>query len=609
MSFFINLEKFGQHYIYKYPKESHLFLEYFQNLYKTKELDKLHLLSSEENIVGEKDTDLHKKFYDDIKTNDTFKKLYCNLIKDIYNNFFPDEQVLIFQSYPSIRIQFFDNIVIPPHYDSDDLGKHPIGEKNFILPITQMTNTNTIFVESEPGKKDFKGIEMNYGDLFYFNGNKCTHYNMRNQEGKVRISLDFRVILLKDYLNYIKSNQITFTNPRDETRKSTKMVIGGYYQMCFKNKLDKIEDWIYQKDLLLQSRPNFGKEEAQASYDYMSEGDNFITEFKQTEKLEKMICDYTGSKYCLMTTSGTSALIVSLLTLDLKPDDEVILPNYTMIATINAIKNAGGKPVIIDVDEKTFTISKDLVEKAITNKTKAVIHVSLNNRVCDLETIVDLCQERNLFLLEDSAQSLGCFYKGKHLGRYGSIGCFSLSTPKIISTGQGGFVITDDEKLYKKMGMIKNFGRKCGGIDDFETFGLNFKFTDIQAVIGIEQMKKLDWRVNRLKEIHKIYYENLKDLNIIQDSPFDGWLPWFIDIMVENRDDLMNFLKIHNIQTRKTYPEINKTPMYVSDEVLENSKMISEKGLFLPTHTVLGDREVELVCGLITLFIFFWYVI
>lgn len=599
---FINPKKFGQHYIYNYPKESHLFLEYFQNLYKTKELDKLHLLSSEENIVGEKDTDLHKKFYNDIKTNDTFKKLYCNLIKDIYNNFFPDEQVLIFQSYPSIRIQFFDNVVIPPHYDSDDLGKHPIGEKNFILPITQMTNTNTIFVESEPGKKDFKGIEMNYGDLFYFNGNKCTHYNMKNQEGKVRISLDFRVILLKDYLNYIKSNQITFTNPRDENRKSTKMVIGGYYQMCFKNKLDKIEDWIYQKDLLLQSRPNFGKEEAQASYDYMSEGDNFITEFKQTEKLEKMICDYTGSKYCLMTTSGTSALIVSLLTLDLKPDDEVIVPNYTMIATINAITNAGGKPVIIDVDEKTFTINKELVEKAITNKTKVVIHVSLNNRVCDLETIVDLCQERNLFLLEDSAQSLGCFYKGKHLGRYGSIGCFSLSTPKIISTGQGGFVITDDEKLYKKMGMIKNFGRKCGGIDDFETFGLNFKFTDIQAVIGIEQMKKLDWRVNRLKEIHKIYYENLKDLNIIQDSPFDGWLPWFIDIMVDNRDELINFLKIHNIQTRKTYPEINKTPMYVSDEVLVNSKMVSDKGLFLPTHTVLGDREVELVCGLILIF-------
>jgi len=604
---FVKKDSFGHHTIYEYDKKSHSFLEYFQDLFQTNDLENLHLLTNDIHL-SDKDTDLHKKFYNDIKTNNTFKKLYCNLIKDIYSNFFPDEDVLIFQSYPSIRIQFFDNVVIPPHYDSDDLGKHPLGEKNFLLPITQMSKTNTIFIESEPNKKDFKGIEMNYGDLLYFNGNKCTHHNMKNQEGKIRISLDFRVILLKDYMNYIQSNQITFTNPRDENRKSTKMVIGGYYQICFKNKLELIEDWIYQNDVMLQSRPNFGEEEAKACYQYMSEGDNFVTEFTQTEKLEKMICNYTGSKYCLMTTSGTSALIVSLLTLDLKPDDEVIVPNYTMIATINAITNAGGKPVIIDVDEKTFTINKDLVEKAITNKTKAVIHVSLNNRVCDLETIVDLCKEKNIFLLEDSAQSLGCFYKGKHLGRYGTIGCFSLSTPKIISTGQGGFIITDDEKLYKKMSMIKNFGRKCGGIDDFETFGLNFKFTDIQAVIGIEQMKKLDWRVHRMKEIHKIYYENLKDLNIIQDSHFDGWLPWFIDIMVETdkRDELINFLKIHNIQTRKTYPEINKTSMYYSDEVLVNSKMVSDKGLFLPSHTLLNDKEIAFLINLIIIFHIFF---
>ena len=162
------------------------------------------------------------------------------------------------------------------------------------------------------------------------------------------------------------------------------------------------------------------------------------------------------------------------------------------------------------------------------------------------------------------------------------MGCFSLSTPKIISTGQGGFIVTDDEQLFKKMTMIKNFGRKCGGIDDFETFGLNFKFTDIQAVIGIEQMKKLKERVIRMKEIHDLYYNNLKELNIIKEANYEGWIPWFIDIIVDNRDDLINFLKIHNIQTRKTYPEINKTPMYLNDDELVNSKLISNYGLFLP---------------------------
>jgi len=590
---------FGDHTIFKYNTKNHQFLEYFQNLFKTKTLDSI------ENIINVdgKDTELHKLFYNDIKQNDTFKILYCDFIKYIYEELFPNEKVLIYQSFPSIRIQFFDNIVVPPHYDSDHLGKHPVGEKNFLLPITKMFNSNTIFVESTPGENDFMGIEMDYGNLFYFNGNKCTHFNKKNVEGKIRISLDFRVILLKDYLNYINSNQITFTNPKNSGRNPTKMIIGGYYQMCFKNNIDNIyNNWFNQNDLILQSRPNFSEEEALACYNYMHEGDNFVTEFKQTELLEKMICDYIGCKYCIMTTSGTCALIISLLALDIKQGDEVIVPNYTMIATINAIKNTGATPVIIDVDENTFTINKELVEKAITHKTKAVMHVSLNNRISKLEDLVTLCNEKNIYLIEDSAQSLGCVYNNKHLGTYGKIGCFSLSTPKIISTGQGGFTVTDDETLFKKMTMIKNFGRKQGGVDDFEVYGLNFKFTDIQAVIGIEQMKKLKDRVTRMKEIFNLYYTNLKNENIILKSNYENWIPWFIDIFTDNRTELINFLKIHNIQTRVTYPEINKTPMYLDDNIFENSSYISNYGLFLPSHTLLTNSEINYICELIKLF-------
>jgi len=610
MSFHLK-KTLGNHFLYDYSTVEHPFLEFFQKIFNTLELENIHLLSKEYELnkdnleasnFANKDSDLHKIFYKNIKEDHTFKKIYCNFIKKIYNELFPNETVYIYQSFPSIRIQFFNSVVVPPHCDSDDLGKHPLGEKNFLIPITKMSNTNTIFIETEPEKGDFIPINMEYGNVFFFNGNKCIHYNKKNNENKVRISLDFRIILLEDYLKYINTNKITFTNPKDENRKSTKMIVGGYYQMCFKNNIDNIYDWTSQNDLILQSRPNFDENEALACYNYMHEGDNFVTEFKQTEQLEKMICDYIGCKYAIMTTSGTSALIISLLTLDLKDGDEVIVPNYTMIATINAIINAGGKPVIIDVDEKTFTLNKELIEKAITSKTKAVMHVSLNNRITNLEEIVSFCKDKNITLIEDSAQSLGCFYKNKHLGTYGKIGCFSLSTPKIISTGQGGFIVTDDEKLFKKMTMIKNFGRKCGGIDDFETFGLNFKFTDIQAVIGIEQMKKLKARVIRMKEIHDLYYNNLKELNIIKESNYDGWIPWFIDIIVDDRDDLINFLKIHNIQTRKTYPEINKTPMYLNEDELVNSKLISNYGLFLPSHTLLSNNQINYICNLIKIF-------
>jgi hypothetical protein len=170
---------FGDHNIYEYDTIQNPFLQFFQKLYNHTDLSNLNLgsnfdfnnINNINNIndvdLSNIDTDLHKKFYSYIKSNDEFKILYTNMIIAIFNYFYPDEQIMIFQSYPSIRIQFFNNIVVPPHYDSDDLGKHPIGEKNFILPITKMFGTNTIFIESHPNSKDFKGIQLEYGDLFF----------------------------------------------------------------------------------------------------------------------------------------------------------------------------------------------------------------------------------------------------------------------------------------------------------------------------------------------------------------------------------------------------------------------------------------------------------
>jgi len=599
---------FGQHNIYKIDKSKHAFLEYFRTLYQCENLQQLHLksradLSSEK--LSDVETDLHKIFYQDIKNNATFKKLYCDLIKDIYKNLFPEEKVFIFQSFPSIRIQYFNNVVIPPHYDSDDLGKHPIGEKNFILPITKMYGTNRMFIESEPGKKDFQGIDLEYGDLLYFNGNKCTHYNEKNIENDIRISLDFRIIKLDDYMKYINGDNVTYTNPRDD-RIPVKMTIGGYYQFCFKKDIENIyNNWFNVKEKIIQTRPNFDINEANACFEYMKTGENFVTEFKQTMQLEKMITEFTNSKYCVMTTSGTSALMLAFYSLKIGKGDDVIVPNYTMIASINSIAAVGANPIIVDVDPESGTITKEIIEKHITTKTKAVLHVSLNNRTKNLDEIVWYCKNNNLFLVEDAAQSLGCFLNKKHIGTFGDIGCFSLSTPKIISTGQGGFLLTDNEEISKKLNMIKNFGRKEGGSEVYEVFGLNLKFTDIQAVIGIEQMKKLPFRIKRMREIFDLYYDELKELNSdckIIPPQNNEWIPWFIDIFVENRDELAVFLNKHNIQTRITYPEINKTPMYHNTTDLVNSKYISTNGLFLPSHTLLTDNQIKYICKIIKLY-------
>jgi len=605
--------EWGNHKIYNFDINKHPFIEYFINLFDEKNLEKLHLKSNDYlqvkdvlnlGYLNDKDTDLHNIFYNDIKSNTLFKKLYCNFIKDIFSYFYPDEKFYIYQSFPSIRIQYMDSVVIPPHYDSDHLSNHPVGEKNFLIPITKMKNTNSIYIESEPNKKDFKSIELEYGEIFFFNGNKCTHYNEQNKENQLRISLDFRIILLKDYINYISNFKLKSTNPRDleKNREPTLMLIGGYYQLCEKDtSIIDMMDWHKIKQIM-QHRPTFEKEEALAVYSYMME-DNFITEHKKTLELEKIICNYIGCKHCIMTTSGTFAIILALMSLNLNQEDEIIVPNYTMIATINAVKFLKLKPVIIDLDKDSFTLNCEEIKKNITAKTKAIIHVSLNNRYTDIDAIVKLCNDKNIILLEDSAQSLGCKINGKSLGTFGKIGCFSLSTPKIISTGQGGFCVTNDDEIAKKINMIKNFGRRESGKDDFEIFGINAKFTDLQAVIGIEQMKKLDLRVNRMREIYDLYYNNLKDIVKMIPPLNEEWVPWFVDIYIPDRENLINFLKIHKIQTREVYREINKTNIYYSDTILPNSNYCCRNGLFLPSYITLDNNEILYICKLIIL----WY--
>ena len=607
---FSTIRKFGNHSIVSYDTNNYPFRQYVETLYKTTDLEHLHTRSTAYNKTDLRDveTDLHKQFYADIHTNPQFKRLYCQFIRAIYDAIYPDEDFMIYQSFPSIRFQFINNKTVPPHCDSDELGRHPLGERNFLIPITAMYNTNRLFIESEPGKKDYEGITLNPGELFVFDGNRCVHYNENNVEPTLRISLDFRVIHRQQYLEYLRNGPVTMTNPRnpENKREPTRMVIGGYYQCVHKTaQLEDMMVWHRQPTMLLQSQPNFDKAEADACYEYMKDGTNFVTEFKQTEKLEKTLADFIGVKHVLMTTSGTMAIVLALLGCGIKPGDDVIVPDYTMIATVNAVKIVGAKPIFADVDPSRFVLTKALIEQVKTPKTKAVLFVSLNNRQLDLLDIQEYCETAGIVLIEDAAQSLGCRTNGRHFGTFGKVGCFSLSTPKIISTGQGGFVVTNDDKLAKIMSMVKNFGRVSGGIDVFDVFGLNMKFTDIQAVIGLEQMKKLPERVKQMRSLYDEYTTRLKGTSVrMIEAPDSEYIPWFIDIYTENRDELAIFLKLHNIQTRPTYPEIHKTPMYSDStpNIFPVTSYVSSYGLFLPSHTLLTSKDVQFICQLIQLY-------
>ena len=355
-----------------------------------------------------------------------------------------------------------------------------------------------------------------------------------------------------------------------------------------------------------QMEPWFGDEENYAMNEYMSQG-GWVTEFKQTEAFEKAIANYTGAKHCIVVNNGTISLTLAALACDIQAGDEVIVPNYTMIATPNSIKMFGAVPVFVDVEPETLCLDIELVKKAITPKTKAIMLVSANGRypVSGIQAFLELCRKEELVLIEDSAQALGSFYPdGKHIGSVGSVGSFSFSAPKVISTGQGGALITNDDEIAHKIGRLKDFGRSGGGNDIHDTIGYNFKFTDIQAVIGIEQMKKLPWRVERKKEILQQYKYNLKDIDQIQFFKQDlvYTTPWFIDVLAGNREGLMTHLKENEVGSRVMYPPINNQKAYGITGEYPVSNLIGEKGLWLPSSVQLTDNQVRHVCDSIKQF-------
>jgi len=348
-------------------------------------------------------------------------------------------------------------------------------------------------------------------------------------------------------------------------------------------------------------RPWFAEEEKKAICEYMDE-DGFITEFKRTEEFENMIAEFTGAKHCIVVNNGTISLTLSAIAVGVKAGDEVIVPNYTMIATPNSAKMFGAIPVFVDVEAETLCLDIEKVKEAITPKTKAIILVTANGRYPkqSIAAFEQLCKEKNIRLIEDSAQSLGSFYPdGRHIGTAGDIGSFSFSAPKIISTGQGGAIITNDDEIADKVRRLKDFGRSGGGNDIHDVIGYNFKFTELQACIGIEQMKKLQFRIERKKDILKKYHSGLSDVKELKffNQDISCTTPWFIDVIAEKREELQQFLKENKIGTRVMYPPINKQKAYDIEGEHVVSNLVGEKGLWLPSSGQLTNDEVEYICS------------
>lgn len=351
-------------------------------------------------------------------------------------------------------------------------------------------------------------------------------------------------------------------------------------------------------DFIPQMEPCFDEHEREALNNYMLQG-GWGTEFKQTRTFEEMIKEYTGAKHCWIMPNGTLSLSCALVAVGVKPGDEVIVPDYTMAATPNSVHLIGAKAVFVDIDRHNLCMDFEQMKNAVNEKTKAIMLVSINGRHPDnMQEYVDFCKDNDLFLIEDAAQSLGSFCGEKHLGRFGIIGSFSFSAPKIITTGQGGALITDDDEMAERIKKIRDFGRESGGSDHYLTMGWNLKFSDFQAVIGIEQMKKLPERVARKKEMGKLYEKLLSDIPGIELilTNYDDTAPWFFDILCEDRDGLKEYLKENGIGSREFYPPLHSEPVYGYEMSFPVTEEISKKGLWLPSSISVTDEQIGYVC-------------
>jgi len=245
---------------------------------------------------------------------------------------------------------------------------------------------------------------------------------------------------------------------------------------------------------------------------------NFVNEGPLTAQFENKIAKLVGAKYASATTSGTAAIFLALKALDVGYGDEVIVPDLTFIATANAVDLCGAKPVLVDVNPADLTISIDAIKKAINVKTKAIVPVHVTGRGADMEAIMSIAKKHNLFVIEDAAEALTSKQGNKFLGAIGDLGCFSFSANKTISTGQGGMIITNNDKIFSKLRPLKDQGRPMrgtgGGDDIHNSIGYNFRMTDLQAGMGLGQLTHLKKRAERMKRNYELYKENLKNAGI-----------------------------------------------------------------------------------------------
>lgn len=328
---------------------------------------------------------------------------------------------------------------------------------------------------------------------------------------------------------------------------------------------------------------------------------------KYIDLFEGHFAEYVGAEYAIAVVNGTAALHLALAALDVGEGDEVIIPDFTFSATANSVIYTGAKPVLVDVDPETYNLDWRLLERSITKKTKAIIPVHILGRPCEMDSILDVAEKYGLKVVEDAAEAHGASYKGKRVGSFGDIGCFSFFGNKIITTGEGGMCVTNDPHLASKMRILRDHGMNPQKRYWNDHVGFNYRMTNLQAAIGLGQFEQIETFIQKKAEMARAYTRLLAKIPGVISPDSKAWdegVCWLFyvflesEALIENRDKIISKMAEKGVQTRPLFYPLHLMPPYRSTGDFSVTDKVSRAGIFLPSSVKLKEEDIAYICNI-----------
>lgn len=329
---------------------------------------------------------------------------------------------------------------------------------------------------------------------------------------------------------------------------------------------------------------------------------NYLTSFEQE------FARYVGAKYAIATSCCTGAIQISLMALNVGPGDEVLVPDLTWVASATAIRDTGATPIFVDVELDSWNMCVEALASKLTERTKAIVVVHMYGGAARMDKIMKFSEENNLKVVEDAAPAIGTKWQGRSAGTFGDFGCYSFQGAKLLVTGEGGMIVTDDDDLYEKALKIWDQGRNPAKTFWIDGKGVKFKMSNVQAALGLAQIQRADVNIALKRRIFGWYEKRLSTCEatvLNKEIPGSQSIYWMTSIRLvgssrDKRDEIINKLRASNIDSRPVFPAISQYPIWdLKQQSNQNAKIIGDTSINLPSGVGLSEAEVDYICNII----------